>query len=105
MLARQGRLPAPNGTIRPYGLPCRHLSGRAFGRGRDGYGGVIWGTASGCVRASVMDAAQVGFTVLVPADCRADGAEAPHRADLYDIDQKYSDVTDAADLANWLAGI
>ena len=52
-----------------------------------------------------MDAAQVGFTVLVPADCRADGAEAPHRADLYDIAQKYGDVTDAADLANWLAGI
>ncbi len=66
---------------------------------------VTGATTSGCVRASVVDAVQAGFTVLVPADCCADRAEAPHRANLYDIDQKYGDVTDAADLANWLAGI
>ncbi|MCC8977389.1 isochorismatase family protein [Bradyrhizobium acaciae] len=59
-------------------------------------------TTSGCVRASAVDAVQSGFTVLVPADCCADRADAPHRANLYDIDQKYGDVTTAADIIDWI---
>lgn len=63
---------------------------------------VTGATTSGCVRASVVDAVQSGFNVLVPADCCADRAQAPHDAGLYDMNQKYADVTDAADIENWL---
>jgi len=63
---------------------------------------VTGATTSGCVRATVMDAVQSGFNVLVPADCCADRAEAPHLANLYDMQQKYADVVDARDVYRWL---
>lgn len=66
---------------------------------------VTGATTSGCVRATVVDAVQSGFNVLVPGDCCADRAKAPHDANLYDIHQKYADVTDAADIAGWLRSI
>lgn len=66
---------------------------------------VTGATTSGCVRATVVDAVQSGFGVLVPADCCADRAQPPHAAALYDMDQKYADVTDAADIARWLESI
>lgn len=62
-------------------------------------------TTSGCVRASVVDAVQSGFNTLVPADCCADRAKPPHDAALYDMDQKYADVTDAASLEIWLSSL
>lgn len=62
-------------------------------------------TTSGCVRATVVDAVQSGFNVLVPADCCADRAEMPHRANLYDMSQKYADVTDSGDIAGWLGSL
>ena len=63
---------------------------------------VTGATTSGCVRATVVDAVQSGFTVLVPRDCCADRAEAPHDANLYDIQQKYADVTDSDDILSWI---
>lgn len=66
---------------------------------------VTGATTSGCVRATVVDAVQSGFNVLVPADCCADRAEVPHRANLYDMAQKYADVTDSRDIAGWLASL
>ncbi|OIQ26962.1 MAG: carbamoylsarcosine amidase [Alphaproteobacteria bacterium MedPE-SWcel] len=63
---------------------------------------VTGATTSGCVRATVVDAVQAGFNVLVPRDCCADRAQAPHEANLYDMQQKYADVTDADDIAAWL---
>ena len=51
----------------------------------------------GCVRATVIDAVQSGFEVLVSADCCADRAEAPHQANLYDMGPKYADVTESQD--------
>ena len=62
-------------------------------------------TTSGCVRASVVDAVQSGFNVLVPEDCCADRAQAPHDAAMYDIDQKYGDVTDSTDIYEYLQGL
>ncbi len=41
---------------------------------------VTGATTSGCVRATVVDAVQSGFNVLVPADCCGDRAKAPHDA-------------------------
>lgn len=66
---------------------------------------VTGATTSGCVRATVVDAVQSGFNVLVPADCCADRAQAPHDANLYDMNQKYADVTDADDIEDWLRGL
>ncbi|WP_430514509.1 isochorismatase family protein [Pannonibacter phragmitetus] len=80
------------------------LAGLLTGAGVDTL--VVTGaTTSGCVRASVVDAVQSGFNVLVPADCCADRAAAPHDANLYDMGQKYADVTDAADIESWLTGL
>lgn len=59
-------------------------------------------TTSGCVRASVVDAVQSGFNVLVPRDCCGDRAAAPHEANLYDMGQKYADVTDSEDIYTYL---
>ncbi|MBN7786504.1 isochorismatase family protein [Ponticoccus gilvus] len=78
-----------------------NLAGLLTGAGVDTV--VVTGaTTSGCVRATAVDAVQSGFTVLVPADCCADRARPPHDAALYDIDQKYGDVTDANDILAWL---
>ncbi len=63
---------------------------------------VTGATTSGCVRATVVDAVQSGFNVLVPRDCCADRAHAPHEANLYVMHQKYADVTDAEDISAWL---
>ena len=62
-------------------------------------------TTSGCVRASAVDAVQSGFNVLVAEDCCADRAQAPHDAALYDIDQKYGDVTDSEDIYRYLESL
>ena len=81
-----------------------NLAGLLCGAGVDTV--VVTGaTTSGCVRATVVDAVQSGFNVLVPRDCCADRAAAPHDANLYDMDQKYADVTDAADILGWLQGL
>lgn len=64
---------------------------------------VAGATTSGCVRATVVDAVQSGFNVLVPRDCCADRAQGPHEANLYDMQQKYADVTDADEILSWLA--
>lgn len=66
---------------------------------------VTGATTSGCIRASVVDAVQSGFSVLVPHDCCADRATAPHDANLYDMAQKYADVVDSSDILAWLAEI
>ncbi|PTQ66687.1 isochorismatase family protein [Celeribacter persicus] len=66
---------------------------------------VTGATTSGCVRATVVDAVQSGYNVLIPRDCCADRAEAPHEANLYDMDQKYGDVTDSADILSWIESL
>jgi nicotinamidase-related amidase len=57
------------------------------------------------VRATVVNAVQSGFSVLVPADCCAERAQAPHEANLYDMDQKYADVADAEDILPWVESL
>lgn len=47
---------------------------------------------SGCVRASVVDAVSWGFRTIIPAECVGDRAEAPHEANIFDMDSKYADV-------------
>ncbi|RCG17725.1 isochorismatase family protein [Streptomyces diacarni] len=64
---------------------------------------VAGATTSGCVRASVVDAVQLGFPVLVPHAAVADRDEGPHEANLFDIQQKYADVVDLDDALTYLA--
>lgn len=47
---------------------------------------------SGCVRASVVDAAQHDFRPLVVREAVADRSRLAHEANLADIDQRYGDV-------------
>ena len=55
-------------------------------------------TTSGCVRASVVDASANGLRPIVVEECVGDRAEEPHRANLFDMDQKYADVVPLADV-------
>jgi len=55
-------------------------------------------TTSGCVRASVIDAMGAGMRVVVARDCVGDRALAPHEANLFDMEQKYADVMDCAEI-------
>ncbi|WP_211241251.1 isochorismatase family protein [Pseudonocardia spinosispora] len=56
-------------------------------------GVVITGaTTSGCVRATVVDAMQHGYRVLVPEPSVVDRAREPHDAALFDIQAKYGEV-------------
>jgi len=64
---------------------------------------VCGATTSGCVRATVVDAVQHGFHVLVPEQAVGDRADGPHAANLYDINEKYGDVVDLDDAAAYLA--
>lgn len=65
---------------------------------------VCGATTSGCVRASVVDAVQSGYGVLVPRECVADRAQGPHDANLFDMQAKYADVVSLADAEAYLAG-
>ena len=49
-------------------------------------------TTSGCIRATAIDLLQYGFPTLVPRECVGDRAQAPHEANLFDIQAKYADV-------------
>jgi len=60
-------------------------------------------TTSGCVRASVIDAMSLNYRTIVASDCVGDRALDPHRANLFDIGQKYSDLMTAAEIIAALA--
>jgi maleamate amidohydrolase len=49
-------------------------------------------STSGCIRATAIDGVSYGFRVIVPEQAVSDRAEAPHRANLFDINAKYGDV-------------
>jgi nicotinamidase-related amidase len=66
---------------------------------------VAGASTSGCVRATVVDALQHGYRVLVPRDCVADRAPDAHNASLIDIDAKYGDVISSSDAVELLQGI
>ena len=53
---------------------------------------VTGASTSGCVRATVVDALQHGYRVVVPREAVGDRNPAAHEANLYDIDAKYGDV-------------
>ncbi len=90
---RLGRLPSETILVKKYpsaffGTP---LTSQLVSMGVDTL--IITGaTTSGCVRATVVDSLQHGFRTIVPEECVGDRAEAPHRANLFDMATKYADV-------------
>ncbi len=62
-------------------------------------------STSGCVRATAVDGMQHGFRVIVPRQCVGDRHPAPHAANLFDIDSKYGDVLDKAEVAAYLQNL
>jgi nicotinamidase-related amidase len=62
-------------------------------------------TTSGCVRATAVDLLQYGWPTLVPRECVGDRAQAPHHANLFDIQAKYADVVPVEEALAYLAGV
>lgn len=59
-------------------------------------------TTSGCVRASALDTLQHGFISIVVKDAVGDRHEAPHAANLFDLQAKYSDLVTTAEVEKFL---
>jgi maleamate amidohydrolase len=62
-------------------------------------------TTSGCVRATAVDLLQYGYPTLVPRECVGDRAQAPHEANLVDIQAKYADVVSVEDALAYIESV
>lgn len=62
-------------------------------------------TTSGCVRATCVDAMSHGFITSVVAEACGDRHEAPHEANLFDMNAKYADVVSEAETITFLDGL
>ncbi|WP_353228625.1 N-carbamoylsarcosine amidohydrolase [Novosphingobium sp.] len=67
---------------------------------------LIAGTStSGCIRATALDACQHGFIPFVVRDACGDRHQAPHEANLFDLQAKYAEVVGEADAIALLAKV
>jgi nicotinamidase-related amidase len=62
-------------------------------------------TTSGCVRATAIDLLQYGWPTIVPRECVGDRAQAPHEANLFDIQAKYADVVSLQEALDYVEGL
>ncbi|AXB79422.1 isochorismatase family protein [Novosphingobium sp. P6W] len=62
-------------------------------------------TTSGCVRATCVDAMSHGFRTAVVAEACGDRHDAPHEANLFDMNAKYADVVGEAEVVAFLDGL
>lgn len=62
-------------------------------------------STSGCVRAGALDGVQHGYRVVVPRECVGDRHDAPHDANLFDINAKYGDVIGREEVIAYLSGL
>ena len=60
-------------------------------------------TTSGCVRATAVDAVQLGLRPMVVREAVGDRAKPAHRQSLFDLDQKYADVVSLDETIAYLA--
>jgi maleamate amidohydrolase len=66
---------------------------------------IVGGEAtSGCVRASVVDAAAHWYRVIVAEECVYDRTEASHAINLFDMHRKFADVLPLDDILDWIEG-
>ncbi len=66
---------------------------------------LIGNSTSGCVRATAVDARQMGFKVLVPQECTFDRIEASHKIALLDMWMKYATVLSLKETEKYIDGI
>jgi maleamate amidohydrolase len=59
-------------------------------------------TTSGCVRATVLDAFSYGFRTVVIEECTFDRGTVSHKVNLFDMHQKYADVTPLGEVLDYL---
>ena len=59
-------------------------------------------TTSGCVRASCVDAVSHGFIPIVVAEACGDRDDAPHQANLFDMNAKYADVVSETEIIDYI---
>ena len=59
-------------------------------------------TTSGCIRATCVDTMSHGFIPIVVADACGDRHEAPHEANLFDMNAKYADVVGESEVIEYL---
>ena len=62
-------------------------------------------TTSGCVRASCVDACSHGFIPIVVEEACGDRHEAPHKANLFDMNAKYADVVSEEEAISYLQAL
>ncbi|MGJ9421415.1 isochorismatase family protein [Aeromicrobium sp. CF3.5] len=62
-------------------------------------------STSGCVRGSAVDAFSYNYKVAVPSDAVYDRSPLVHEVNLFDMGQKYADVSSTAELLSSLAHI
>lgn len=62
-------------------------------------------TTSGCIRATAIDLLQYGWPTMVPRECVGDRAQAPHEANLFDIQAKYADVVSVDEAIAYLESV
>ncbi len=60
-------------------------------------------STSGCVRATVVDADQYQFNVIVVEDCTFDRHEATHAMNLFDMHRKFAEVRSLAEVLDLLS--
>ena len=63
---------------------------------------VTGNSTSGCVRATVIDAASEMFKSIVVEECVYDRTEASHAINLFDMHYKYADVLGVEEVGDWL---
>ncbi len=61
---------------------------------------VTGGSTSGCVRATAVDSLSRGYRTIVPVECVADKHESYHFANLTDLQLKYADVVNVAEVVD-----
>ena len=62
-------------------------------------------TTSGCIRATAVDAVQHGFRPICVKECVGDRHDAPHEANLFDINAKYGDVISKQEVMDYLINL
>ncbi len=62
-------------------------------------------TTSGCVRGSVVDAFSLNYKVAVPSDAVYDRSPIVHEVNLFDMGQKYADVSTTSELITKLEAL
>jgi nicotinamidase-related amidase len=74
---------------------------------RNGFDTVVTvgNSTSGCVRATVVDARQMGFDPVVPHECVFDRIEASHKVALLDMWMKYGEVLPRTDVEAYLDAV